>query len=70
MLTMDSQTHALDALIDDPPLSVNHYLDLYKRNGFTETGAVANFLSPSAWSPGGQPANSDIFVYIAPAVTT
>ncbi len=36
----------------------------------TETGAVANFLSPSAWSPGGQPAYNDIFVDIAPAVTT
>ena len=36
----------------------------------TETGAVANFLSPSAWSPGGQPAYNDIFADIAPAVTT
>jgi len=25
-------------------------------------GAVANLLSPSAWSPGGQPAYNDIFV--------
>lgn len=33
----------------------------------TETGAVANFLSPPVWSPGGQPAYNDIFVDIAPA---
>ena len=29
-----------EALIDDQLLSVNHYLDLYKRHGFTETGTV------------------------------
>jgi anaerobic selenocysteine-containing dehydrogenase len=27
-------------------------------------GAVANLLSPSAWSPGGQPAYNDIFVEV------
>ena len=34
--------------------------------GDVETGAVANFLSPPAWSPGGQPAYNDIFVDITP----
>ena len=29
-----------------------------------ETGAVANILSPSEWSPGGQPAYNDIFVNV------
>lgn len=29
-----------EALIDDQLLSVNHYLDLYNRHGFTETGVV------------------------------
>ncbi len=29
-----------EALIDDQLLSVNYYLDLYKRHGFTETGMV------------------------------
>jgi anaerobic selenocysteine-containing dehydrogenase len=29
-----------------------------------EDGAVANLLSPSAWSPGGQPAYNDIFVEV------
>jgi anaerobic selenocysteine-containing dehydrogenase len=29
-----------------------------------ETSAVANVLSPSAWSPGGQPAYNDTFVYV------
>jgi anaerobic selenocysteine-containing dehydrogenase len=33
----------------------------------TETGAVANILSPPVWSPGGQPAYNDIFVDITPA---
>jgi len=28
----------------------------------TETSAVANFLTPSAWAPGGQPAYNDTFV--------
>jgi anaerobic selenocysteine-containing dehydrogenase len=32
-----------------------------------ETGAVANILSPSEWSPGGQPAYNDIFVNITTA---
>lgn len=32
-----------------------------------ETGAVANILSPPAWSPGGQPAYNDIFVNVATA---
>ena len=30
-------------------------------------GAVANLLSPSAWSPGGQPAYNDIFVEVVRA---
>lgn len=34
----------------------------------TETAAVTNFLSPPAWSPGGQPAYNDIFVDVT-AVT-
>ena len=33
-------------------------------------GAVTNLLSPSAWSPGGQPAYNDIFVEVARAETT
>jgi anaerobic selenocysteine-containing dehydrogenase len=32
-----------------------------------ETGAVSNILSPSAWSPGGQPAYNDIFVEVTTA---
>jgi len=32
-----------------------------------ETGAVANLLSPPAWSPGGQPAYNDIFVNVTTA---
>jgi anaerobic selenocysteine-containing dehydrogenase len=31
-----------------------------------ETGAVANLLSPSSWSPGGQPAYNDTFVEVEP----
>jgi anaerobic selenocysteine-containing dehydrogenase len=33
----------------------------------SETAAVANVLSPSQWSPGGQPAYNDIFVDVATA---
>ena len=33
----------------------------------TETGAVANLLSPSSWSPGGQPAYNDTFVEVEAA---
>jgi anaerobic selenocysteine-containing dehydrogenase len=33
----------------------------------TLDGAVSNLLSPSAWSPGGQPAFNDIFVEVAGA---
>jgi anaerobic selenocysteine-containing dehydrogenase len=33
-----------------------------------EEGAVANLLSPSAWSPGGQPAYNDIFVEVVGTV--
>ncbi len=29
-----------------------------------ETGALANLLSPSTWSPGGQPAYNDTFVWV------
>lgn len=29
-----------EALIDDQLLSVDYYLDLYKRHGFTQTGIV------------------------------
>ena len=29
-----------------------------------EDGAVTNLLSPSAWSPGGQPAFNDTFVHV------
>ncbi|MCH7789793.1 MAG: molybdopterin-dependent oxidoreductase [Acidobacteria bacterium] len=36
----------------------------------TETAAVANILSPSAWSPGGQPAYNDIYVHVTPAETS
>ena len=32
-----------------------------------ETSAVANILSPSQWSPGGQPAYNDIFVNVSTA---
>ncbi|WP_161988316.1 hypothetical protein [Elioraea sp. Yellowstone] len=32
-----------------------------------EEGAVANLLSPSAWSPWGQPAYNDTFVVISAA---
>jgi anaerobic selenocysteine-containing dehydrogenase len=32
-----------------------------------ETGAVANLLTPSAWSPGGQPAYNDTFVSVVAA---
>jgi len=33
----------------------------------TETGAVANFLTPSSWTPGGQPAYNDTFVDVVAA---
>ena len=33
----------------------------------TETGAVANFLTPSSWAPGGQPAYNDTFVDVVAA---
>ena len=33
----------------------------------TETGAVANFLTPSSWAPGGQPAYNDTFVDVIAA---
>jgi anaerobic selenocysteine-containing dehydrogenase len=29
-----------------------------------ETGALANLLTPSAWTPGGQPAYNDTFVEV------
>ena len=32
-----------------------------------ETGATANLLSPSAWSPGGQPAYNDTFIDVEAA---
>ena len=32
-----------------------------------ETGAVANFLTPSSWAPGGQPAYNDTFVDVIAA---
>lgn len=32
-----------------------------------ETGAVANLLTPSRWSPGGQPAYNETFVEVVPA---
>lgn len=32
-----------------------------------ETGALANLLTPSSWSPGGQPAYNDTFVEIVKA---
>jgi hypothetical protein len=32
-----------------------------------ETGAVANFLTPSSWAPGGQPAYNDTFVEVVAA---
>lgn len=32
-----------------------------------DTGAVANLLSGSSWSPGGQPAYNDIFVRVVPS---
>jgi anaerobic selenocysteine-containing dehydrogenase len=34
-----------------------------------ETSAVANLLTPSAWSPGGQPAYNDTFVTVVAAAT-
>jgi len=33
----------------------------------TETGAVGNMLTPSSWSPGGQPAYNDTFVEVESA---
>jgi anaerobic selenocysteine-containing dehydrogenase len=33
----------------------------------SETGAVANFLTPSSWAPGGQPAYNDTFVDVIAA---
>jgi anaerobic selenocysteine-containing dehydrogenase len=36
----------------------------------SETGAVANILSPPEWSPGGQPAYNDIFVNVTTAQDT
>jgi anaerobic selenocysteine-containing dehydrogenase len=35
-----------------------------------ETGAVANLLTPSLWSPGGQPAYNDTFVQVTAAPPT
>jgi anaerobic selenocysteine-containing dehydrogenase len=35
-----------------------------------ETGAVANLLTPSLWSPGGQPAYNDTFVQLTAAPAT
>ena len=32
-----------------------------------DTSAVANLLTPSLWSPGGQPAYNDTFVSVAAA---
>ena len=34
----------------------------------TETGAVGNLLTPSVWSPGGQPAYNDTFVQVEGAI--
>ena len=34
-----------------------------------ETGAVANLLTPSAWSPGGQPAYNDTYVFVSAATS-
>jgi hypothetical protein len=34
-----------------------------------DQGAVSNMLSPSAWSPGGQPAFNEIFVEVIKAET-
>jgi anaerobic selenocysteine-containing dehydrogenase len=55
--TIHAMLHVTDAIVPGAIALTGKWWALPE-----EDGAVANLLSPSAWSPGGQPAYNDIFV--------